>query len=462
MARGRFAVARARFLNDYGMLLVLVLLCGFFTAATWEEFRPMGSEAARETAAAVLQAHGASASVLIVTGDGVEHKAFAADCRKELEACGITVVRAVAGEPVNVRPVLQEVANGGVKISAIVASGDVATWTLFDNLGTKFPALANVPVVTPRGYSWPTFLTMRNLRTIIDQIVIIAILAIGMTMVIITGGIDLSVGRLIALSGVVTTLLIRDLAGGYAAQPLGMIMCCAGGILVCAGVGAFSGVMVTFCKIPPFIVTLAMMLVAEGAAYLLTHGQSVYQVPRTFTWLDRGSLVGGIPNAVVLLVLLYAAAHVVMTRTTFGRYVYAVGGNSEAARLSGVRVWSVLLAVYTLCGAFAGLGGVITASQIISGDPKAGNMYELYTIAAVVVGGTSLAGGEGKILGTLIGAFIIAVIENGMVLTGVESYTQKIVVGLVILGAVLLDTFKKRGFTTAALRCLLPRRAPRP
>ena len=306
------------------------------------------------------------------------------------------------------------------------------------------------------------FLKPLNIFNVLRGMSTIAIMCVGVTMVIITGGIDLSVGRLIALSGVVTTLLIRDLAGGYDAQPLGMVLCCAGGIAVCAGVGAFSGVMVTFCRIPPFIVTLAMMLVAEGAAFLLAHGQSVYQVPPTFTWLDRGALIGGVPNAVILLAFLYAAAHVVMTRTTFGRYVYAVGGNSEAARLSGVRVWSVLLAVYTLCGAFAGLGGVITASQITSGDPKAGNMYELYTIAAVVVGGTSLAGGEGKVLGTLIGAFIIAVIDNGMVLTGVESYTQKIVVGLVILGAVLLDTFKKRGLTAGALRSLLRRPAPRP
>ncbi|HAK94895.1 MAG TPA: sugar-transporting ATPase [Planctomycetes bacterium] len=459
MATGRFAAARSRLFNDYGMLLGLLVLCAFFTAATWEEYAPSGAAAGRDAAAAVVRAHGAAASVLIVTGGGDESAAFAAACKEALEAGGATVLRVAAGDPIAVRPVLEEIARGATKIDAIVATADVAAWSLFDNLGAKFPALAGVPVVTPPKHSWPTFLTMRNLRNIIDQIVIIAVLAIGMTMVIITGGIDLSVGRLIALSGVVTTLLIRDHAGGYDAQPFGMVLCCAGGIAVCAGVGAFSGVMVTFCRIPPFIVTLAMMLVAEGAAYLLSHGQSVYQVPPTFAWLDRGSLVGDIPNAVVLLAVLYAIAHVVMTRTTFGRYIYAVGGNSEAARLSGVRVWSVLLAVYTLCGAFAGLGGVITASQIISGDPKAGNMYELYTIAAVVVGGTSLAGGEGKILGTLIGAFIIAVIGNGMVLTGVESYTQKIVVGLVILGAVLLDALKKRGFGRGVGRSFLP--APR-
>ena len=146
------------------------------------------------------------------------------------------------------------------------------------------------------------------------------------------------------------------------------------------------------------------------------------------------------------MVILYLLAHLVMSRTTMGRYIYAVGGNTEAARLSGVPVKKVLLWVYALCGALAGLGGVIMASQFRSGDPKYGLMYELYVIAAVVVGGTSLAGGKGKIFGTLIGAFIIAVIQNGMNLTGVQSYTQKVVLGTVLLLAVLLDMMKKRGW----------------
>jgi ribose transport system permease protein len=146
------------------------------------------------------------------------------------------------------------------------------------------------------------------------------------------------------------------------------------------------------------------------------------------------------------MLALYAAAHLVMSRTALGRHVYAVGGNPEAARLAGVRVKGVLMFAYVLCGALAGLGGVVTASQLKSGAPTYGLMYELYVIAAVVVGGTSLSGGEGRILGTLIGAFIIAVIQNGMNLTNVESYTQKVVLGLVILGAVLLDRLKQRGW----------------
>jgi len=201
---------------------------------------------------------------------------------------------------------------------------------------------------------------------------------------------------------------------------------------------------VTLCAIPPFIVTLAMMLVASGLAYLLAQGQSVYQLPDSFVWLGRGANFLGIPNAVLLMLLLYAAAHVLMSRMKLGRYIYAVGGNREAARLSGVPVNGVLLFAYATSGILAGLGGVVTASQLKSGSPTYGNMYELYVIAAVVVGGTSLSGGEGKMLGTLIGAFTIAVIQNGMNLTNVESYTQKVVLGLVILAAVVLDTLRHR------------------
>jgi ribose transport system permease protein len=231
-----------------------------------------------------------------------------------------------------------------------------------------------------------------------------------------------------------------------------MFVCCLGGIVVCGLVGFFSGVMITAFAIPPFIETLAMMLVASGVAFLLTDGQSVYQVPDSFVWLGRGTDLLGIPNAVLLMVLLYALAHVVMTRTVVGRYIYAVGGNAEAARLSGVPVQLILLLVYSVSGALAGLGGVVLASQLKSGAPTYGLMYELYIIAAVVVGGTSLSGGEGKILGTLIGVFIIAVIQNGMNLTGVTTFSQRVVLGLVILGAVLLDRFKHPAWRLRLMR----------
>ena len=265
-----------------------------------------------------------------------------------------------------------------------------------------------------------------------------------MTLVIITGGIDLSVGSLLALSSVLAGIFIRDFAGGAEASPGGMLLACLVAVLLCGVVGAFSGAMITQFDIPPFIVTLAMMLVGSGFAYILAKGQSVYQIPDSFVWLGRGADMFSLPNAVVLMLVLYALAHMVMSRMKLGRYIYAVGGNREAARLSGVPVRRVLMFAYVAGALLAGVGGVIIASQLKSGSPTYGNMYELYVIAAVVVGGTSLSGGEGKMFGTLIGAFTIAVIQNGMNLTNVESYTQKVVLGLVILGAVLLDKLRRR------------------
>ena len=189
-----------------------------------------------------------------------------------------------------------------------------------------------------------------------------------------------------------------------------------------------------------------MMAVARGVAQIMSKGQSVYEIPADrFSWLANGSPLG-FPNSVVMMIVFYIIAHIVMTQTTLGRYIYAVGGNTEAARLSGVPVNRVLMFVYAICGALAGLGGVIEASRLGSGSPLYGNMYELYVIAAVVVGGTSLMGGEGKILNTLIGALIIGVIRNGMNLMNIESYTQGVVMGILILVAVLIDATKRRGW----------------
>jgi ribose transport system permease protein len=225
-----------------------------------------------------------------------------------------------------------------------------------------------------------------------------------------------------------------------------MVLCSLIAILVSAAIGGITGGLITFFRLPPFIVTLGMMLMASGGAYLLSGGESVYQIPDGFVWLGRGASLLGIPNAVLMMAILYLFAHLAMKRTRWGRYLYAVGGNHEAARLSGVPIGRVRLSAYILSAALAGLGGIIMASQLKSGAPTYGQMYELYVIAAVVVGGTSLSGGEGKILGTLIGAFIIAVIQNGMNLMNIESYTQKVILGLVILLAVLLDRIKQHGF----------------
>ena len=437
-----------QFFSGYGMLLVLLALCLYFSFVTYSEQHPTGAAAGTMLADDIERQVGRSIRVMIVVRVNQEDHAFAESLNERLRQRGATVTDVVEGTPRDARKSLDQLAKSGGKLDVIACNQSTASWLIFDGLGGKFPALANTKIVTPQSYWWPNFLKADNLLNVANQIAVIAIIAIGMTMVIITAGIDLSVGSLIALSAVVAALFIRDFAGALEATPLGMTVCCLAGIAVCGLVGAFSGVMVTVFRIPPFIVTLAMMLVASGLAYIFAKGQSVYQIPDSFVWLGRGADVLAIPNAVMLTLLLYAMAHVMMSRTTLGRYIYAVGGNPEAARLSGVPVQRVLLFVYTLSGLLAGLGGVVMASQLKSGAPTYGQMYELYVIAAVVVGGTSLSGGEGKILGTLIGALIIAVIQNGMNLTNVESYTQKVVLGLVILGAVLADTLKKDGWMT--------------
>jgi ribose transport system permease protein len=436
----------ARFLADYGMLVVLLLLCVYYSWATYAEQEPTGAAAGEQLARAILRQASKSAKVLIVARDTQDDIAFADTLAQRLTGAGLRVSATVKGQPADARAALERIVRSGGPLDVVAANQATRTWSLLQNLERSFPALGNPRVLFPERYYWPNFLKTDNLLNIANQIVVIAVVAIGMTMVIITGGIDLSVGSLIALSAVTATLLIRDTAGAEAASSLAMVLGCLGGIGLCGLIGLFSGVMITACNIPPFIETLAMMLVASGLAFIITDGQSVYQIPDTFVWLGRGADVLGIPNAVLLMMVLYGIAHVIMTRTVVGRYIYAVGGNAEAARLSGVPVQRVVLLVYTICGALAGFGGIILASQLKSGAPTYGVMYELYVIAAVVVGGTSLSGGEGKILGTLIGAFIIAVIQNGMNLTGVKSFPQRVVLGLVILGAVLLDRFKQHAW----------------
>lgn len=422
-----------------GMLLALVLLCVFFSIVTWTETYPQGRGAAQQLAARVPS----GGRALIVVRPLEEDTAFAEQVRSSLAARGAAVIEVVRGEPKDARAALQRAAAGGSSVDAILCNEATASWLVFSDLGTDFPPLKATRVFKPEPHAWPTFLKADNLLNIANQIAVIAILAIGMTMVIVTGGIDLSVGSLIALSAVVSTMLVRDYCGGTQASAAGMFAAGLGGIALCGACGLVSGGFITRLRMPPFIVTLAMMLVCSGLAYRLAENQSVYQVPESFVWLGRGADLFSLPNAVVLMLLLYSAAHVLMTQTRFGRYVYAVGGNGEAAFISGVPVRRIILMTYVLSGLLAGLGGVVTASLLKSGSPTYGQMYELYVIAAVVVGGTSLSGGKGTMPGTLVGAFIIAVIQNGMNLTNVESNTQKIVLGGVILAAVLVDRLRK-------------------
>ena len=430
-----------KFAADYGMVFVLLLLCAFFSLATISDQFPTGEAAAVEVAADV-RALGPSPRVLIAVGDQPADAAFATRLEKELAAAGADSAGVARGEPKSAREALERISAAGGRLDAIACAKSAGAWLVFSDLKTDFPALGSPRVLTPRSYRWPNFLKTENLLNIANQIAVIAIIAIGMTIVIITGGIDLSVGSLLALSAVLAARFIRDYAGGARASGGGMLLACAAAILACGAVGLFSGLMITRFRIPPFIVTLAMMLVGSGLAYTLAGGQSIYQLPDSFTWLGRDADLVNVPNAVVLMLLLYAGAHALMSRMKLGRYFYSVGGNSEAARLSGVPVRRVLMLAYLSSALMAGLGGVIMASQLKSGSATYGAMYELYVIAAVVVGGASLSGGGGKMPGTLIGAFTIAVIQNGMNLTNVESYTQKVVLGLVILGAVLLDKIR--------------------
>lgn len=433
-----------RFLSGYGMLVVLLLLGAYYSWVTGAEQHPSGEAAARQLAADLTGRAAAGARVLIVAGRSADESLFAARLKSDLARTKLLVVGVVQGDPTDARRLLDGLSASQKRIDAIACSAITANWSLFQNLA-EFPCTASASLAQPRSYWWPNFLKTDNLLNVANQIAVIAVVAIGMTMVIIAGGIDLSVGSLIALSAVVATALIRDRAGAEHAGPLAMILCCLAGIAACALVGLASGLFVTQFDIPPFIVTLGTMLIGSGLAFILAQGQSIYQVPDSFVWLGRGTGLLGLPNAVWLMGLMYGIGYLLMEHMALGRYIYAIGGNRQAALLSGVPVKRVIILTYAISGALAGLGGVVTASQLKSGAPTYGFMYELYVIAAVVVGGTSLLGGEGKILGTLIGAFIIAVIQNGMNLTGVESYTQKVVLGVLILGAVLLDRLRKLG-----------------
>ncbi len=423
------------------MLLVLLGLGAYYSMVTVTAREPVGADAARQVARRIGRDAG---PVFVVARASEEDIAFQTVLTALLGERGVPVAAWVSGEPRDARLALERLQQAGTRLGVVAATPEAARWTVVRDLSTRFPALGDPVVILPEARRWPTFLTRRNLMNIANQITVVAILGVGMTLVILTGGIDLSVGSLLALSAVGVTVLIRDVAGGVQAGNAALWACAAAGVALSAGVGCFSGLLVAGFRVPPFITTLAVMQVASGLAFILARGNSIYEVPDAFARLGRGTGWFGVPLAVWLMAGLYGATHLLMTRTVLGRRIYAVGGNAEAARMSGVSVPSVLVFAYAFCGAMAGLAGVVQASQLQSGAPTYGQMYELYAIAAVVVGGASLSGGEGRVFGTLVGALIIAVIQNGMNLTGVEGYRQKVVLGAVILAAVLLDLLKRR------------------
>lgn len=423
--------------TSYGMVFVLILLAVVFSVLTLEKSMPAGPQAGQQLARAIL-ADNPQARVVAVGGESASDRQFVEALRQGLKDSAATLLAASSGDPVRARITVDEVLNGGEAITHLALSGTSRRWTVFD----RFDARLLGQRVTPRETTWPVFARKQNLINIANNTAIYAIIAVGMTMVIITGGIDLSVGSLVALSAV-TAAVIIERQGGLNANNLTLLLAAAAGLGVCGAAGGFLGLMVTRFHIPPFIVSLSLMQIARGLAFRMTDGKSVSAIPERWTSFGGGSLFG-VPLPVLLMVVLYVAAHILMSHTAFGRYVYAVGGNQEAARLCGVPVRRVLVMVYVICGALAGIAGLILSSKLRSGDPKIGNMLELEVISAVVVGGTSLMGGEGRVLGTLIGAFIIAVISNGMNLLNVDSYDQRIIMGIVLLAAVLIDNIKRR------------------
>jgi ribose/xylose/arabinose/galactoside ABC-type transport system permease subunit len=280
----------------------------------------------------------------------------------------------------------------------------------------------------------PHFLTVANALNVMEQTSINAIVAVGMTYVIISGGIDLSVGSLVALAGVV---LAGALKAGW---PLPLAV--AAGLGVGAVSGLINGVVIAFGRLPPFIMTLGMMSVARGAALLVTDGRPISGFDAGFRSIATGRVLG-VPAPIVLTLVIYAAAHFVLSRTRFGRYVYGIGGNEEATRLSGVNVRFHKTMVYVVSGAASAVAAVLLTARLNTAQPIAGIMYELDAIAAVVIGGTSLSGGEGNLGGTLIGALTMGVLRNGLNLLGVSSFLQQLVIGVVIIVAVLVDILVK-------------------
>lgn len=284
----------------------------------------------------------------------------------------------------------------------------------------------------------PTFLTPGNLSNVLIQAGTNAIIAAGMTFVILSAEIDLSVGSTLALSTVIGATIMA--AGGPIW--LGVLVTLAIGI----GVGLFNGFFVAYVGLPSFIVTLSTMWLARGSAYVYTEGQAVTGLPKAFRILATGNVLG-IPNIVLLIMLVYVVCHFALSQTTLGRQIYAVGDNREAARLSGVSVRRTKLTVFAVSGFMAALGGVVLTSRLFSGQPVAGITFELSAIAAVVIGGTSLFGGVGGVLGTLVGAVFIATLLNGLVILNVTSFWQQVLMGVVVLAAVALDKYRKQ-FTT--------------
>lgn len=307
------------------------------------------------------------------------------------------------------------------------------TKALLSRLGPFFGLLLLIIVITAMN---PSFLTTSNILNVLRQVSISALIAFGMTFVILTRGIDLSVGSTLALTGAVAASMLA--AGTDPILAMGVAM------LLGLGLGMVNGLIITKGKVAPFIATLATMTIYRGLTLVYTNGRPISGLGDSvaFQMMGKGYMLG-IPVPVVTTVLAFAVLYFILHHTTFGRRVYAVGGNEEASKLSGINIDRIKIGVYAITGLLASVSALILTSRLNSAQPTAGESYELDAIAAVVLGGTSLNGGRGWIFGTLVGALIIGVLNNGMNLIGVSSFFQLVVKGVVILLAVLLDRKKE-------------------
>ena len=282
-----------------------------------------------------------------------------------------------------------------------------------------------------------SFLSFRNFLNIADQITVLGIMAIGMTFVILIGGIDLSVGSILALSMMVLGYL--NVSAGY---PMGIAII--GALLASALAGTVSGLLITEFRVPAFIATLAMMSIARGLANMITNGSQIIGFP---TWFNLGAIIrhfGFLTMTVAVMIVVFAVAILFLRYRQEGRVLYAIGGNSEVARLAGINVRLTTVMVYMMCALLSGLAGILLAARLDSVQPSSGVAYELDAIAAVVIGGTSLSGGTGSVMGTIIGVLIIGVLRNGLNLLSVSPFLQAVIIGLVIVLAVAAETFKHR------------------
>lgn len=311
--------------------------------------------------------------------------------------------------------------------------------------------LALILLIFAFSFASPAFLTVNNGLTVLLQTSVIGLLAIGMTMVIITGGIDLSVGSVLALSGVIAGLVIKAGAPVVPAMALG--------ILAGAACGFVNGLVITRMRITPFVATLGMMMIARGVALQLTGAAPISRLGEAFGVLGNGSffrvvdmqengfpkvIFAGIPYPAVLLLIMAVFGAYILQKRQIGRHIFSVGSNEEAARLSGVSVSRTKIWAYTASGALAGLAGMVLMSRLFSVQPNEGVMYELDAIAASVIGGASLMGGVGSISGSMIGGFIIGVLRNGLNMAGTSAFIQQIIIGVVVIGAVYIDQIRNR------------------